>query len=120
MSARIPVIAVVVGAVLASATLLAPWRWPPGDVAAALYLFCFAPGHLLVGAWLRDATTVERLALAVGASLALSVFVGAVTMSPAHHEGLLKATRAAFLVFAFACLAGTAASLARGRRKRPV
>jgi EmrB/QacA subfamily drug resistance transporter len=54
------------------------------------------------------------------AMLTLSVFVGAVTLSPAHHQGLLSATRVAFYAFAVACLAGTAASLARGRRPQPV
>ena len=51
------------------------------------------------------------------AMLALSVFVGAVTLSAEHHQGLVAATRATFFAFALCCLAGTAASLARGRRR---
>jgi EmrB/QacA subfamily drug resistance transporter len=53
------------------------------------------------------------------AMLALSVFVGAVTLSSAHHQGLISATRVTFLAFAISCLAGTAASLARGRSAPP-
>lgn len=53
------------------------------------------------------------------AMLALSVFVGAVTIGPVHHEGLLRAARVTLVAFAASCSVGTVASLARGRRAAP-
>jgi EmrB/QacA subfamily drug resistance transporter len=49
------------------------------------------------------------------AMLLLSVFVGRVQMTPAQHNGLLPAVKAAFGVFALLCLGGVFASLARGK-----
>ncbi len=55
----------------------------------------------------------QMLSMAV-AMLLLSLFVGRVTLGPAHRDPLVAALRVAFAVFALLCVAGTFASLARG------
>jgi EmrB/QacA subfamily drug resistance transporter len=68
-------------------------------------------------------TAVMRLVgqmLSMGiAALIISLYVGEVSITPERYPAFLRAFRAAFLLFALLCCGGIAASLARGRVRRP-
>lgn len=56
--------------------------------------------------------------LSMGIVLGLfSMFLGKVEINPEHFEGFMKAMKISFTIFAFLCIGGVFASMARGRMK---
>lgn len=62
--------------------------------------------------------TGQAISMAV-VTLLIALFIGNVKLSPENADMLIKSTRIAFIIFAFTCLGGIFASLARGNIAQP-